>query len=70
MLPLCEALQQSLRLTDLFLDGNGLSRECARDHILPAVRRSHASLQSISFNQPDFPELVEAEELVRARART
>jgi len=65
--PLCESLQQSRSLTSLYLFANDISRECARDFVLPAVRRSHVTLRSIAFGRRDNPELMEVEELVTAR---
>jgi hypothetical protein len=41
--------------------------ESLQDFVLPAIRRSNASLRSITFRQPDIPELVEAEQLVSVR---
>jgi hypothetical protein len=61
--PLFAALAQN---TTLKLESNGISRECARDVVLPAVR-ANTSLRKLEFGQRDIPELVEAEQLVRGR---
>jgi hypothetical protein len=64
--PLFAALAQNTTLRTLKIAYNDISRECARDVVLPAVR-ANASLRELQFWQPDIPELVEAEELVRGR---
>jgi hypothetical protein len=61
--PLFTALAQNMTLRSLLLPGHAISRECARDVILPAVR-ANTSLRNLEFDEPDFPELVEAEQLV------
>ena len=64
--PLFAALAQNTTLRTLKLESNGISRECARDVVLPAVR-ANTSLRKLEFGQPDIPELVEAEQLVMGR---
>jgi hypothetical protein len=64
--PLFTALAQNMTLRTLLLPSNAISRECARDVILPAVR-ANTSLRELEFDEPDIPELVEAEQLVRRR---
>jgi hypothetical protein len=64
--PLFTALAQSTTLHTLDLTHNAISRECARDVVLPAVR-ANTSLRKLEFGQPDIPELVEAEQLVMGR---
>ena len=64
--PLFASLAQNTMLRTLTLFGNGISRECARDVIMPAVR-ANTSLRELKFGQQLIPELVEAEQLVRGR---
>ena len=64
--PLFNALAQNMKLRKLSLWRNGISHECARDVVLPAVQ-ANTSLRELEFRQPDIPELVEAEQLVRGR---
>jgi hypothetical protein len=56
----------SNELRNLRLRDNGIDAETARDVILPAVKLN-TSLRTLVFDQPDIPELVEAEALVKAR---
>jgi hypothetical protein len=62
--PLFAAVADSTTLHTLLLSGNRISRDCARDVVLPAVL-ANASL--LTFNQPEILELVEAEEEVAER---
>jgi len=64
--PLFAALAHNTMLQKLELAENAISRECARDVVLPTVR-ANTSLRKLEFAQPDIPELVEAEQLVRQR---
>jgi hypothetical protein len=68
--PLFEALPENRTLRSLYCSYNSISRECARDVILPAVR-ANASLQTLHFRSPGLPDtpklLLEAEQLVAAR---
>jgi hypothetical protein len=64
--PLFAALAQNTAIRTMLLTGTGISRECARDVVLPAVR-ANTSLRELEFGQPDIPELMEAEQLVRQR---
>jgi hypothetical protein len=64
--PLFAALAQNTTLRKLFLWDNAISRECARDVVLPAVQ-ANKSLRELEFRQPDIPELVEAGQLVHGR---
>jgi hypothetical protein len=66
--PLFAALAQNTTLRKLDLEENDISRECARDVVLPAVR-ANTTLRELLFGQPDIPELVEAEVLVRGHGR-
>jgi Ran GTPase-activating protein (RanGAP) involved in mRNA processing and transport len=61
--PLFTALAHNTTLHTLDLSYNSISRECAREMVLPAVR-ANTSLRELEFDQPDNPELVEAEQLV------
>jgi hypothetical protein len=64
--PVFEALSRGSRFGSLNCEGNGVSREFARDVVLPAVR-ANPSLGKLEFKQPEIPELVEAEALVTVR---
>jgi len=64
--PLFTSIAQNTTLRTLLLWDNLISRECARDVVLPAVR-ANTSLRNFWFMQPDIPELEEAEQLVRGR---
>ena len=68
MRPLFAALAASTTLRRLDCSRNDISAECAREHILPAVR-ANASMRELSFGQGDIQELVEAEAIVAARRR-
>ena len=62
--PLFAAIGNSRSLRTLYCSGNVIDAECARDIVLPAVRRN-TSLQTMVIDQPDILELVE----VKARRR-
>jgi hypothetical protein len=64
--PLLHALMGNTHLTELDISGNGMSEECARDQLLPAVR-ANTSLRSLCMNG-DFDSAREAEALVESRA--
>jgi hypothetical protein len=64
--PLFEAVAGNRMLRMLNYADRDISRECARDIILPAVR-ANASLRELQFSRPDIPDLTEAEQLVAAR---
>jgi hypothetical protein len=64
--PLFEALAGNRMLSTLVCGNNYISRECARNVILPAVR-ANASLQKLIVGQHDIPGLAKAEHLVAAR---
>jgi hypothetical protein len=67
--PLFEAVAGSRTLRTLNCGNNNISRECAHNVTLPAVR-ANASLRKLFFGQGNFPkfaELLEAEELVARR---
>jgi hypothetical protein len=64
--PLFAALAKNTTLLTLILTHNGISRECAQDVVLPAVR-ANTSRRDLSFGQTDIPELAEAGQLVHGR---
>ena len=70
--PIFEALSRATRLESQELSGELMSREYARDVVLPAVR-ANTSLQSLTFRYADedeeelLPELIEAQNIVKAR---
>jgi len=55
------------RLRELQCYGNEVSTECAKEAILPAVQ-ANALLRTLDFGETDIPELMQAVELVAARA--
>ena len=61
--PLFEALAHGATIQSLRVNGSGISRACARDVVLPAVR-ANASLKRLEVDQPDVPELAQAEQHV------
>jgi hypothetical protein len=73
--PIFEVLPRSSTLKELHFHGEEISREFARDVILPAVR-ANSSLRELSFHSYDeghdeelLPELVEAQAIVAARTQ-
>ena len=66
--PLFIAVGRSKTLRLLRCDGNDIDAAVARFLILPMIQRN-TSLRWLTFNQPDIPELVQAEALVAARRR-
>jgi hypothetical protein len=61
------AVAGSTRLRKLVCFGNEVSTACAKEAILPAVQ-ANASLRELDFGETDIPELMQAVELVAARA--
>jgi hypothetical protein len=71
--PIFEALPRSSTLKELHFSYETISREFARDVILPAVR-ANSSLRKLKIGPPgtsrsEVPELAEAEAIVAARTR-
>ena len=60
--PVFDALADRTGLYMLRCAGNGVSRELARDVVLPAVR-ANTALCELEFKQPAIPELAEAKRL-------
>jgi len=60
------AVAGSTRLRKLVCFGNEVSTACAKEAILPAVQ-ANASLRELDIGETDFPELLQAVEMVRAR---
>jgi hypothetical protein len=64
--PLFAAVAGNTHLRTLDFSDNGISAECARQAVLPAIQ-ANTSLRKLSFYS-GIPELQQAEALVRARA--